>query len=641
MGQRHQLFIIAKILGRYRTIAVVHHQWLYGSGPTKACWRILQILEHPANKQLIRHELCYAAARPNSWWDTLEDTIPFPITAACLLLGSGLDPRPDSYYLYGPEPLSITTTLYEVDNNDGFTIIDISDLDAPRYCFIADPLAPITAVQYHSTYYAKDDPNCPQPADLEAWDLIDADALRELWPEENWEDAGEVATTTREAGKGHDHHIKSLRWLALEKAIISAAEEPEHVEYLTEVEGMPGFHSELWQFLQTHPDLAQRRGGLKLLGFALRRNSGVLDLSSFPWVTPTQVLSLIAENSLAEHITSIDLSNNATVDIGSIQKILHACPRTTELKVICVDSLPLPALLDSLQGFSVRTVLHSDLFQHSIPKDTAIALSRHFHSAAKGRHVVRQAIILGARSGGQEIAWRDVMRQHEFTGLGLALVDARLNPVDVCDWLRPLLHVALDTRVTGIGARSVKQLYAQGLSFATSDLWRIRPLLGSLRYRFSPTRVIREGYGPMRGMRYEEVQQGEWTVLLLLDFHNILVAHGQEYPWPTFNYAFLTRDQEGELVIHDIKDVYRLAIEAEQGKCGEAQLAEFEKQIGDFETYFHDLWLARLRNLRRAKAPAETEGVDILRLGSKKDVTEVMDELQRLSQLDADSEEDY
>lgn len=31
MGQRHQLFVIAKILGRYRGLAAVHHQWLYGS----------------------------------------------------------------------------------------------------------------------------------------------------------------------------------------------------------------------------------------------------------------------------------------------------------------------------------------------------------------------------------------------------------------------------------------------------------------------------------------------------------------------------------------------------------------------------------------------------------------------------------
>jgi hypothetical protein len=30
MGQRHQLFAIAKIGGRYRSLAALHHQWLYG-----------------------------------------------------------------------------------------------------------------------------------------------------------------------------------------------------------------------------------------------------------------------------------------------------------------------------------------------------------------------------------------------------------------------------------------------------------------------------------------------------------------------------------------------------------------------------------------------------------------------------------
>jgi hypothetical protein len=35
MGQRHQLFVIAKIGNRYRGLAAIHHPWLYGATALK------------------------------------------------------------------------------------------------------------------------------------------------------------------------------------------------------------------------------------------------------------------------------------------------------------------------------------------------------------------------------------------------------------------------------------------------------------------------------------------------------------------------------------------------------------------------------------------------------------------------------
>ena len=37
MGQRHQLFVIAKVKGRYRTLCAIHHQWLYGHTALRRC----------------------------------------------------------------------------------------------------------------------------------------------------------------------------------------------------------------------------------------------------------------------------------------------------------------------------------------------------------------------------------------------------------------------------------------------------------------------------------------------------------------------------------------------------------------------------------------------------------------------------
>ena len=295
MRQRHQLFIVSKIQDRYRTLAAVHHQWLYGASATKACWRVLQILEHLANKRLIKHELAYAATRPDEWWNELgdgDDVAPFPITATCLLLGAGIDPRPESPYQHDVIPLPIAITPAEVDNNDGITVIDISNLDAVRYCFIflRDPMIPITGIQYYRTYYPEDGPSTPQPADLEAWDLTHVEALRDLWPHEAWEEEEEAEkglSTAREGGRSHDHRTKSLQCLAFEKTIRLAADQPRPVELLVTIEAIPGFHRDLGEFLQAHPDLVQRCGGLRLLGLAMR-HATLLDLSSYPWLTGTQ-----------------------------------------------------------------------------------------------------------------------------------------------------------------------------------------------------------------------------------------------------------------------------------------------------------------------------------------------------------------
>ena len=62
MGQRHQLFVIAKIANRYRGLAVFHHQWLYGARALKQCLALLTIFSSPANRLAILQEL--AAAIP-------------------------------------------------------------------------------------------------------------------------------------------------------------------------------------------------------------------------------------------------------------------------------------------------------------------------------------------------------------------------------------------------------------------------------------------------------------------------------------------------------------------------------------------------------------------------------------------------
>jgi hypothetical protein len=59
MGQRHQLFAAAKVNGKYRTLAVTHHQWLYGFDVIKRCLFLLEVLR--ANASGLSRELRRAA----------------------------------------------------------------------------------------------------------------------------------------------------------------------------------------------------------------------------------------------------------------------------------------------------------------------------------------------------------------------------------------------------------------------------------------------------------------------------------------------------------------------------------------------------------------------------------------------------
>src|SRR5215469_13131594 len=107
--QPQQYLIIAKINSRYRIMAVVSREKGILNEHPRACWRLLQILGHPANKKLLAHERNYAATFTESLWDDMTTNlgecdgtkiIPFPFTTTCLALAVGFDRRPGTTYCH-------------------------------------------------------------------------------------------------------------------------------------------------------------------------------------------------------------------------------------------------------------------------------------------------------------------------------------------------------------------------------------------------------------------------------------------------------------------------------------------------------------------------------------------------------------
>lgn len=214
MGSPHLLHAIAKINGRYRSLAVVYrHYNNWGEFAVEKCRRLIEIFEEPLNRPLLFHELQLASSLPPEKWEASQeddDERPaFPFVATCLLLGASV--TPETGQGYNATHLPFNTSLGHAD--EGCTVLDITDPAAVRYAFVfALPQqyapeiwkdfgnTPLTAWEYAAFYGEL----CNEEVRLAemlkgqevvdstviASPLIDEDALESAWPhledEQSW-----------------------------------------------------------------------------------------------------------------------------------------------------------------------------------------------------------------------------------------------------------------------------------------------------------------------------------------------------------------------------------------------------------------------------------------------------------------------
>ncbi|KAF9555370.1 hypothetical protein CPC08DRAFT_753139 [Agrocybe pediades] len=211
MGQRHQAFVIARQGQRYRCIAALHHQWCYGRGPLRAAAQFLSLVQQPQNAWIIHKELDEHTASSLDHDDDIA--IPCPFTNYLLSLAFSVNLEPDQ------ESVSSRVSAYPVDygsttgdNNDGITVLDISDPFSPSYCFVSiygleavadvPELVPLSAETYVRAYYPEEEEpsseeneeasesalveNLVQAAirSLDPYPVISLQTLHTTWPDE-------------------------------------------------------------------------------------------------------------------------------------------------------------------------------------------------------------------------------------------------------------------------------------------------------------------------------------------------------------------------------------------------------------------------------------------------------------------------
>ncbi|THU86844.1 hypothetical protein K435DRAFT_731241, partial [Dendrothele bispora CBS 962.96] len=249
MGQRQQVFMIARLIphgsttGRpyYRCIGAYHHQWCYGTLPLAATHRFLALIQNKDNtgcKFIICDELRRARYRYGRRRESpLMPVVPCPY--ALLLLAQAWDMDLGSVknaYASGTgiagNALDPNMGSFDEDNNDGISIIDVTDPSDPAYCFVHEPGGgPIDMKGYIVKYYDMSDMQklvesgkteetiavraVEVVSALEGVRVLTSDALAEAWPDEYEVDNPSPETHTTESAELQKQSIPSLVDLTL------------------------------------------------------------------------------------------------------------------------------------------------------------------------------------------------------------------------------------------------------------------------------------------------------------------------------------------------------------------------------------------------------------------------------------------
>ncbi|KAF7313712.1 hypothetical protein HMN09_00528100 [Mycena chlorophos] len=228
MGQRHQIFIVAKVITqdlvtRYRCVGAYHHQWCYGRLPLRGARRFLDLLKQKDNANIVKAELATLNRLRTYGTDVPPDSFVYaPVPYALFLVAQAFCVDLDTSLPPGSEPnapplppyssgvsftngiLNATMGSSHGDNNDGITVFDITTPDEPSYCHVSvggleseedvESWVPLTAAQYCRAYYP-DHADSQHPDEqekdvrlviesLREERLITLDVLAETWPDE-------------------------------------------------------------------------------------------------------------------------------------------------------------------------------------------------------------------------------------------------------------------------------------------------------------------------------------------------------------------------------------------------------------------------------------------------------------------------
>ncbi|KAF7186706.1 hypothetical protein HII31_11938 [Pseudocercospora fuligena] len=629
MGQRHQLFIIAKIGSRYRVLGAVHNQWLYAQFAVRRCRHILELLQ--TNAAAVRQELQHAAEFDWSAFDKDENKhklSAFPILASILSVGAAGKERGYSVRIH-PLPLSIAPS--QCDNNDGFTVFDLSKPDRPRYCFFlqreSEPLHPELpddedVVSGESSEEAGRDENVavtklkPKPdtalnaaeylaayrmsmsdlldgssgESLDLWDskpVIPTAALRSAWPNEPFKILQD--DSPHDVALEHlNHQVQSLRENSFAKVLNRAWQsDPNDLSWLDEAQLLPDLHERIINALHDKPDLIFESSGMALFGLATRSHNEI-DLSHFRGLT-SQMLETLLKQTDPNPERQLHLTLPCMDDL-STEHIVRLLKRHR------IDSLHLGYTkgMSEEEAYAVANgqpglvLTHPGFFREAVAAekkfDSSMELNPLLDFKPRPRSPLVQVLYAYAGSSSRishlkdgGVVWSEAIK--EVSPYDNHFENTRILPLPIEDAVLPLAELiailpgALHEMING---RSVLSLIFAPIvagvakALTVDRKGHIWPLPAELHASY--VQAGRNSHEPLP--KAKDIERGSWSLLICVerpprncknqfvddDSHDHFSTEFEDFrkgKGNRFRYAFVTRDNDEEVVAVDASEFLR------------------------------------------------------------------------------------
>lgn len=321
----------------------------------------------------------------------------FPFITTCLFIGASLDDKGDFAPACQIQPLPISTDIYDIPNDDGISIYDITVAPHIRYAFawINDPAAASTICSAWKYFTDYEDVEAANGIPSSFWDefkkspLIEIPDLESAWPGSKFRNtANDVTTTITAADVVAESFSKmSLREKAMSDVITNALHsDPADLSWIEHAEQMPDFAATVGAKFIAEPSLIHLPSGVAMLARYTFKDSVQLDLTPFLDITAEEVLQLMklvtegaADKKTCHELLLPDMTSLRAVDLKSIAHLGNI----TSLHLGTTPLIKLTALLKAIAGTSVKEFTHPLLYSRCFELTQGAQFARPERSWAK------------------------------------------------------------------------------------------------------------------------------------------------------------------------------------------------------------------------------------------------------------------
>ena len=290
-----------------------------------------------------------------------------------------------------------------LDNNDGITIIDVTDPESPAYCFASiHEMTPLSATQYLRGYYpkVKNGSETPQDGDPDHGELeqsvlntlrpyefvrmITIDMLIEAWPEEYSNKPNSAGLTIEP--KDTIHMPPSLVDMTFVPALNYALQTGE-TDSLDPFMWLPGNLLKIKETLRAHNPLTAIDMALlsKAIAVEVKQTKSV-NLSHFS-LTGEQLIELL---STQEGVEALNISHMQQITIDILRQLIRLLPNLRRLVLLHTisDADILSLLSESPELFyRIDSIIHFAFLRH-LGKSVFPAVFSHIISKDSGEVLI-------------------------------------------------------------------------------------------------------------------------------------------------------------------------------------------------------------------------------------------------------------